>query len=521
MGFMLDVPDHGQYLSWYKGFQTSLLVSNKLTPEPNDPMFFNLLWFSLGRIGAWTGWDYRLIYQLFRLVSSVFFLAILYLFCAIVMTRLSWRRTAFAIISLGSGMGWIWVVQKYVLGLDDVIYPLDVYVAEGNSLLSMLGYPHFIAAAGLILAVFSLLLLGARQEQIRYAIAAGIVALILGWQHAYDILILYGIPGIYALLWAIQQRRLPSYWIKALFTMGLISVWPALYSVWLTMADPLWEKVLAQFANAGVFTPNPFHLLILMGLPLITASITLVIHVCQRSGPVSQDSVYHKEPEPFNQGAKLFILTWFVVGFFLNYIPTDFQIHMLNSWQVPVGILATWGIYVYGSPFLKRKFNASPRALSVLFILLILPTTIYLIVWRFVDLQRYTYPYYLSRDEVAALEWLEANTAPDDIVLSSLTIGQYIPGIAGNTAFLAHWAQTVDFYTKEAYVTAFYSKQTADQVRKDILDKYKIAYVFYGPIEQAIGSYVPNHSNLLELVFSRRRVQVYAVKSHPDRLSNY
>ncbi len=39
MGLMLDIPDHGQYLSWWRGFQSSLLVNNKLTPEPNDPLF--------------------------------------------------------------------------------------------------------------------------------------------------------------------------------------------------------------------------------------------------------------------------------------------------------------------------------------------------------------------------------------------------------------------------------------------------------------------------------------------------
>jgi hypothetical protein len=540
MGFMLDVPDHGQYLAWYKSFQSSLLVPNKLTPEPNDPIFFNLLWFALGRIGALIGWGYALIYQLFRLAASAFFLVTLYVFCALMMDRPSWRRTAFTIISLGSGLGWIWVIHKYISRLGDVIYPLDLYVAEGNSFLSILGYPHFIAAAGLILCVFILLFLGARRAQLRYAVMAGAIALILGWQHAYDLLILYGVPGVYTVLLAIRQRRLPAYWVPALFIMGIMSVWPALYSVWLTTADPLWEAVLDQFVNAGVFTPDPLHLLILMGLPLITALVALILRWRQRDAAVEKPPRSFTKPAcpesgrgaegprpeprhelaegpaegPLRQDAELFILTWFVVGFLLNYVPTDFQIHMLNSWQVPVGLLATWGLYYHIIPTLTTRLGRPAHLLPALFVLLSLPTNLYLLTWRFVDLQRHDYPFYLSRDEVTALHWLDANSVPDDIVLSSLTVGQYVPGIAGNTAFLAHWAQTVDFYTKEKIVTNFFDPASDDTWRQRVLDDYDVAFVFHGPAERALGAFAPSAVDYLQPSFVTDEVAVWRVVPH-------
>ena len=55
LGLMLDVPDHAQYLSWVRGFQGSLLVANKMTPEANEPIFFNLLWWMFGQISQLTG----------------------------------------------------------------------------------------------------------------------------------------------------------------------------------------------------------------------------------------------------------------------------------------------------------------------------------------------------------------------------------------------------------------------------------------------------------------------------------
>ena len=73
-----------------------------------------------------------------------------------------------------------------------------------------------------------------------------------------------------------------------------------------------------------------------------------------------------------------------------------------------------------------------------------LPTNLYLWAWRFTDLGRHDYPYYLYEDEIQALGWLRENAEPDDTALSSLALGQYIPAISGSKAFLAHWAQTVD-----------------------------------------------------------------------------
>jgi hypothetical protein len=514
MGFMLDVPDHGQYLSWYKGFQTSLLVPNKLTSEPNKAVFFNLLWFVLGRVGALTGWDYALIYQLFRWVAGALFMSVLYLFCRQTMKDPRWRLTAFSLVSLGGGLGWIWVVLKYTFSGGELLYPLDVYVAEGNSFLCILGYPHFAIAAALIVTVFGLLLAGARRGQLRYAVAAAVVALILGWQHAYDILILYSVPGIYALFLTLWQRRLPPYWTPALIVLGAVSVWPALYSVWLTKSDPLWEAVLEQFANAGVFTPDPFHLLILMGLPLVAALATFAIHLRRRETGAKDDLL--------PQDAELFVSIWFVTGFFLNYVPTDFQIHMLNSWQVPVGLLATWGLYRYLLPALaKRRLGRSQsRWISLapaLFVLLTLPVNLYIWTWRYVELDRHDYPFYLHQDEVAALHWLDEHTDPDQVVLSSLTVGQYVPGVAGNTAFLAHWAQTVDFYTKEALVAEFFAADSSDETRRQILREHDLAYIFYGPAERALGEFDPSQADYLEIAFTLPSVTLLRVR--PESLN--
>lgn len=502
MGVVYNIPDHMQYFSWFREFSESNLSANKLTPEPNAPVFFNLLWWGLARIGGALGIGYAGMYQLLRWVATILFLLLVY-------RMLSWffadrlrRMTAFLLILFGAGFGWVLIVMKYTLTNGELIWPLDVYVAEPNTFFSILGSPHFVAAA-LYMFVFDLVLRGHAKGQLRYAVYAGLFALFMGWQHAYDLLIVYGVIGAYALLVWLRDRKPPMYLVWSGLIIGAISVWPALYSVLLTSLDPLWEQVLAQFANAGVYTPPLYRLPVLLGLPFLLALFTAL-----RQNPFKLRGVSNND---------LFVRGWFWISFVLIYLPVDYQIHMLNGWQVPIAILATQGIFAYITPALARWFRAdktpTPRlaiTTAAAIILFSALTNIYLLGWRFLDLSRHDYPFYLYRDEVAALRWLAANAASEDVVLSALQVGQYVPAETGAHAFLAHWAQTVDYYGKEATVARFFDAATAEQERLGIVADFGVDYIVYGPAERALGAYRLDNSKHFRQLFSSGGVGVYA-----------
>jgi len=132
------------------------------------------------------------------------------------------------------------------------------------------------------------------------------------------------------------------------------------------------------------------------------------------------------------------------------------------------------------------------------------------------DLARHDYPYYLHQDEVAALGWLRENTSPDNVVLCSLTLGQYVPALSGNTAFLAHWAQTVNFFDKRNRVARFFDAATPDAERAETLHTFGVDYVLHGPAERDLGSYDPVTTPWLTLTFSTPQVKIYRVQG--DRL---
>ena len=505
MGIMLDVPDHAQYFSWMRELTNAPLSANKLTPEANKPIFFNLMWFALGRLGHALNANYDMPYQIMRVVGVVAFLLLAYRICAWFFEAAPQRRAAFLIITFTAGFGWVLVILKYLWKLDEPPLPLTLYVAESNTFHGILGFPHFIAAL-LYVFVFDLVLRGQEKHQLRYAVYAGAWALFLGWQHAYDLVLVYAILGTYVVLSFLRDRALPWYLIKSLIIIGLISCWPALYSVVLTKLDPVWKEVLSQFGNAGVYTPNLLQLPILLGPAFLVAMFAAVAMLIKQK--LNWENKW------------LFALGWFFVQFPLVYLPVDFQIHMLNGWQIPIALLAVYGLTQYAtrktqdelraaSPVLR--LFASARTLYIILIIVLLPTNLYLWTWRFIDLRRHEYPFYLHKTELAAMHWIEQQPDPDAVVLSSLTTGQYLPMLTGKHAYLAHWAQTLRFFEKQANVKTFFAVETTDAQRQSILQKHTVRYVFFGPAEQALGSYNPATSPFLKMVFETPDVKVFEV----------
>jgi hypothetical protein len=489
MGIVSDVPDTAQYFSWLRAHQRALIVSNWMTPEPNAPAFFNLLWLALGRLSLWTGLSFAACLQLLRVIAGAGFAGALFWLYGLLAESQRERWLATALVLVGGGVGWVWAIEKYAAGRTDLLFPLDVQVAEPNAFLSLLGYPHFLLAAAFVLAIFGLFIAGARSGRVAPHICAALLALLLGLQHAYDLITIYCALGAFVLLRWWSAGRFPAREIAGLAVIGLVSSPPAAYFAYLTSQNPIWRQVLAQFDNAGVFTPNPLHLLIVFG-PQLPLAVAMLPALARRRSE-----------------ADLLLLAWVIVGFGLLYIPTDFQIHMLNPYQVPLALLAARAALRYaarpGAGAALRRF--APAALVLVASLV----NVYLLGWRFVDLARHQAPYYLHNDEVAALAWLDRQ-AGDSVTLSSETLGQYVPALAGKRAVLAHWAQTVDYYGKRDEVTRFFDSATSEADRAAIVRRYGVTYVLAGEREILVSGRLD--SPLLEPVFTASNAIVYRVR---------
>ena len=106
---------------------------------------------------------------------------------------------------------------------------------------------------------------------------------------------------------------------------------------------------------------------------------------------------------------------------------------------------------------------------------------------------------------------LEEHVEADDVILSSLTFGQYIPAHTGARAFLAHWAQTVDFFEKQRQVDQIFSQNSSLQTANTIIEQYGVDYIVCGPAERAIGSCNLVMTAVGSMVFETPEVQIIKV----------
>lgn len=480
-GVVFDVVDTAQYYAWMRAFTHGPLIANPLTPDSGSERFFNLQWWLLGIISGGSPLGATIVYQGLRVVALAGFAWMLARFCRLVAGQQAFF--AFALVMLSSGLGWLLVVAKQWSG--ELRWPLSVQIAEPNTWFSAMAFPHLLAAAGLMLAIYLLFLrataaatiltrfawLPARPAWSPLAALAGLT-LALGFSHGYDLLPVIAVPGVYTGVQVLRARRLVAgVWPAAAICAG--AALPAIYTLSLTTLDPTWEGVLSQYGNAGVYTPPIPQLLILMGIPLLLALPRL-------------------RPAEWKQGsaAGQFVRCWFVVGFALLYIPTDYQVKMLTGWQVPVCLLAAETLVDFGQMLSRRRpalsasrvFRLAPLAvLGAIFL-----TNAYLTAWRVTDLRRAEYPYYLSSGDVRALESLDGADS-SVVVLSSPDLGVWVPVYADARPYVAHWAQTLHFLERRDAAAWFFDPATSDTDRDAFLDVNGIDLVLSGPAEARIG----------------------------------
>lgn len=504
-GVFYNIPDHNQYFAWMRDLQHEHLAPNRLTPEPNEPALFHLLWLVAGRVGALFELTPGAIFGTLRILAVLFLFPVAFACIHIMQRDALQRRWAMLLFSFGGGLGVIWVVVKYWQNLPDAPFPFDIYTSEANSFFIALAFPHFGIALALVLAVIGLTLYAQQRQQLRYAVAAGCFAALVGLQHAYDLLTIYSVLGLWGLLIWWRDRRFPLFLGKTALIIAACSIPPAAYLTYLVLTDPTWGGKLDQFDNAGAWTPPPLHLAILMGMPLFLALLAFRPRMLR-----SQDD------------SEILVAIWFLAHFVLAYLPVKFQIHLLLGWQLPIALLAARALHTQLGPWLRARVPKLASVGLATIVGLCLITNAYIFAWRFYDLSRHDHPFYLSQDEVAALTWLGQRTSRADVVLGTLEINQHVPVWSDAHAFLAHWAGTLDFFVKSALVAEVLDPATPEHERQAVLAQFGVSYVIVREDDaprEVLASAAPS----LQPVFTQGTVSIFAVDTiatPPDGLTS-
>jgi len=186
-------------------------------------------------------------------------------------------------------------------------------------------------------------------------------------------------------------------------------------------------------------------------------------------------------------------------------IPIGVQLRLIEAFAVPLTALAVLALDGLASrPALRRLA-------SVALLAMLLPSTLLLSLGGAAEAAAGSPRVFLSGDELAGYSWLAAHAPAESVLLSSDRVGLIAPTRAPIRSVLGHGFETPYYERKLAETATFYGDKFTDAERRDLLTKYDVRYVWWGPDERTLGSVDPGSLPDLTPVFVQGRVIVYEV----------
>ncbi len=501
-GFIINAEDSNTYLAaMQQGAHGAWRFRLLYTSEDHPGAFLYLFYLLLGHLSALTGLPLILTYHVARLLCGLALLMVAYFFIAFFIRRRAVRWIAYLLVCFSSGLGWLVLLIRPTP--PGGISPIDFWLMDAYTFFTILLVPHFSLGVALLLLVFVLMLVyfhGGRLPPLMMAVTASWFLAVI---HPYLLLIAGCVLAGYWLLLLFLRRKLPLDEAKGMIALGGSLIPPLGYYYWIMTSDP----VLRSFSGQDItMSPPPSYYVLGYGLVFLLA-IGGFIHILRQG----------RERE-------LFLTAWLVVVAIMLYFPFKVQRRSITGLHVPLCILASLGLFKYVLPVVyhSRMSRTISRALSYdrrrlrLFILNLIvvatfPSNLYLLASSSVLALQGSPVLFHTEAENQAIDWLAENSRPSDTILCSYWVGNYIPARIGHRVFLGHWAETIDYVQKRGDVEAFFQSQTDDSTRLSILREHRIAYLFYGPQERALGDFNPEDKPYLVKTFGNSEISIYRI----------
>jgi hypothetical protein len=482
-GFVYNVEDGNSYIAKMRmGARGEWLFHLPYTPEQHEGALVYTFYLLLGKLGADLGLSLVLTYHLARIFLGVGLLLSVYTFVAHFTADVTIRRLAWALVAIGSGLGWLLTVLGATNWLGSL--PLDFWVPEAYVFLVVYSLPHLALAEGLLLWAMLWTLRACEERKRRWCLPAGLAAFFMAWILPFYAGILAVALAAYLLAILAWRRRLPWREIGLTATTILFAVPPVAYTAWVFTENPAFRIWAAQNI---ILSPHPLHYLLGYALLLVPAAWGLVWAIKQRE----------------EQG--LLLVAWVLVVPLLLYMPFNLQRRMIAGVQVPLALLAAVGLRAWfeGRPRLRWGLAGYVALASV--------SNLLLVVGSLGPIHQRTTPIFRPGAEVATLMWLASHSRADEIVLASFEVGNVIPAWTDLRVFAGHGPETLDNDGKLVALQHFFQIDTDDSWRQSLLRQFGASYVFLGPQERALGTWDATHAPYVAPIYDDRGYTIYRV----------
>lgn len=468
MGILHNSRDGATYLSkMLLGARGEWLVHFQHTPEPHDGAFIQVIYPALGQLAGLTGVPVLILFHVVRAVGAVFMYLAIYQLAATIWMRIRTRRIFFVVASLAAGFGWLYAI----LSGGRVDSP-DLSIPEAFPLQSTFGNVHFplaIACLALLVSIIIEVFRPGASEEPRAnngGVMAVVLSLALSLLYPQGLVPLGGALVIYASWRWWHKKRIARREFFWLLTILLPAVPFAVYYAAVVLYNPAMAEWSRQNVTAA---PSPLVMVIGFALPLILAAPGIYRAI--------------RQPEAHDDR---FMLLWLAVMLIAIYLPTNIQRRFAIGMMLPLAYFATRALEAFWfQRFSNRRWRyrmlvvALPfMAFTHLFVLFVpmLPAL--------VNRPENAQGLFLERDYLPVFDWIDRRTSPDDVVLASEDVSQWLPGWASVRVVYGHPFETLQADVKEQAVKDWYTTGSDCQ---GLLDEYSVKYVIFGPEEARLG----------------------------------
>jgi len=489
-GNLLDDGDFNTYFAFMRqAAEGQWLFHNPFTPEPHEPVFFNLEWLVVGKLAAVKGISLEGAFQLERIVSIFVLCFAFNWLSSFLFNTVLMRRLLLTMVMVGGGFGWLLALLGFPPRLPH-LFVLDMH-GGFHPFFWILFWPHPMVAQ--IFAILALCFFlraessGFRKGYFFAALCCAFSACI----RPYDAVYLSAAIALYTLILTVTRQTDRSLSRNALRAVVLMAPAPMMiHYLFVLKIHPVFQCWGAQSIAPP---PRPDNLAATLGI----STIVLILGL-------GNFRDFKKKTSP-----QILMVCCLVSSLILLYCYPImwFSLQFSSTLLIPVILAGTMKLEGSLISMVRNSKWASLGVAAVLFVNSL--TSLWLLGHHTKEIVRGRQR--TDANLLAAYSWLDEHSEPGEIVLPSTSYppGNQIPRYTHNTVFSAYQYTTVDFQKKDEMIWRFFLKETPDAFRYDLLREFRIRYIFLRSLDRIHITYNPDKSPFLKEIFRNNQATIY------------
>lgn len=496
-GFVFGVTDGNSYIAKMRtGMEGAWLFRSPYTAMSQDGVIAFLPYLLLGKLVAPPQAHLKLVilFHVFRILAGILNIWATYHFLALFIKKDLYRQISLVMATAGGGLGWLLVSGGELSQL-----PLEFYSPESFGFLSLYGLPHLaLGRAALLWTLIAYLRLWQTSSP-RAALMLGGFWLLAGICQPIQAAMVAGIISLHLIIvWILERGK------------KLIARNPPHNKALLFLIMGSLPAGLLLIYTALKFTSDPYLRIWTSQNILPTAPLTLYLVSYGWLMPLAFYGALTMWK--INPNHALLPALWMVIGLSGICIPISIQRRLIEGFWVALVVLAF--VFLDKPP---RRLAMAVHSIGAYGLLLFsLPSTLMLIVGGVQTAQHPAGPAFLPREQVALFELVnEQGDQTSPLVLASFDSSNALPAFATARVLIGHGPESAGGTALQEQVEAIFQQKTTDARRIDLLEKYGVNYLLWGPSERALGTWNPARAEYLQQKASRDGYFLFQVILQP------